>query len=127
MIEGHPYEKKLILSALFSTVLLAACSSKGSNEPQVFGANLPTNTITVKQALDAKDDSYVTLEGSILSKVDDDEYVLADASGQIRVEIDDHIWRGQSVTSQDKIRVYGEIDKEWNKTELKVRELTILK
>lgn len=120
-------KKLLALSAIFSAAVLTACGSNQGNQQQVFGANLPATVITVKQALDARDDSYVTVEGKILSQVDDDEYLFADASGQIRVEIDHHIWRGQNVTKTDTLRLYGEIDKEWNKTELKVRELSIIK
>ncbi|QIM63285.1 hypothetical protein A1D29_08340 [Pasteurellaceae bacterium Orientalotternb1] len=119
--------KKLIaFSALFATVTLTACSGNQGNSQQVFGANVPSSVVTVKQALAAYDDSYVTVEGSIIKQIDDDEYIFGDASGQIRVEIDNHIWRGQNVTSQNKLRLYGEIDREWHKTELKVRELTIL-
>ncbi|MDO4697065.1 MAG: NirD/YgiW/YdeI family stress tolerance protein [Pasteurellaceae bacterium] len=118
-------KKYLTLSILFGTVALTACQSEQPQQ-QVFGANLPTHTMSVQQALSARDDSYVTLEGKILSQIDDDEYLFGDATGQIRVEIDQHIWRGQNVTTQNKLRLYGEIDKEWNKTELKVRELTVL-
>lgn len=120
--------KKLItLSALFATVTLTACGGNQVNSQQVFGANVPSTVVSVKQALSARDDSYVTVEGNIMRQVDDDEYLFGDASGQIRVEIDNHVWRGQNVTAQDKLRLYGEIDREWHKTELKVRELTILK
>lgn len=118
-------KKILALSILTGAILLSACQH---NQPQsqIFGANLPSSSISVKQALSARDDSYVTVEGSIISQIDNDEYLFGDASGQIRVEIDQHIWRGQHVTPQHKLRLYGEIDKEWNKTELKVRELTII-
>lgn len=119
-------KKYLALSTLFVSVALVGCNNN-NNTQQVFGANVPAATISVKQALSARDDSYVTVEGNIISQVDDDEYILADASGQIRVEIDNHIWQGQNVNKNDKVRIYGEIDSEWNKTELKARELTILK
>ena len=119
-------KKYLVLSALIASVALVACSNNNNTQP-VFGANVPATTISVKQALSARDDSYVTVEGNIISQVDDDEYILADTSGQIRVEIDNHIWQGQNVSKNDKVRIYGEIDSEWNRAELKARELTILK
>lgn len=120
--------KKLmgIAAVIMATTAIVACSNQTNNANQTFGANLPTNTISVQQALGARDESYVTLEGQIVSQVDDDEYIFADKTGQIRVEIDHHIWRGQNVSTQNRIRLYGEVDKEWNKTELKVRELTVL-
>ncbi|QBQ64380.1 NirD/YgiW/YdeI family stress tolerance protein [Actinobacillus indolicus] len=119
-------KKYLVLSTLVASVALVGCSNN-NNTQQVFGANVPATTISVKQALSARDDSYVTVEGNIISQVDDDEYILADTSGQIRVEIDNHIWQGQNVSKNDKVRIYGEIDSELNKAELKARELTILK
>ncbi|WP_373767692.1 YgiW/YdeI family stress tolerance OB fold protein [Glaesserella sp.] len=119
-------KKLMSLSLLAGALVLTACSNPYANQQQ-FGANVPSSVISVKQALSAYDDSYVTLEGSILDQVDNDEYILADSSGQIRVEIDNHVWQGKNVSSENVIRVYGEIDREWNKTELKVRELTILR
>ena len=121
-------KKLVIISTLAVTVLgLTACNNQTTSSQQVFGANTPTKVISIKQALSARDDTYVTIEGNILKQIDDDEYIVIDKSGQIRAEIDSHIWRGQNVSSQDKVRLYGEIDNEWNKTELKVRELTIIK
>ncbi|AUI66094.1 MULTISPECIES: YgiW/YdeI family stress tolerance OB fold protein [Glaesserella] len=120
-------KKYLVLSTLLASVALVGCGNNQTNNQQVFGANVPATTITVKQALSARDNSYVTVEGNIVSQVDEDEYILADASGQIRVEIDNHIWQGQNVSKNDKVRIYGEIDSEWNKTELQARELTIIK
>ncbi|MGY4675987.1 YgiW/YdeI family stress tolerance OB fold protein [Ursidibacter arcticus] len=120
--------KKLAVISIVASILgLTACNNNSTHHQQTFGANTPSQTISIKQALSARDDSYVTIEGRILSQIDNDEYIIADESGQIRVEIDNHIWRGQNVSSQDKVRLYGEIDNEWNKTELKVRELTIVK
>lgn len=119
--------KKLTsLAILFGAISLTACHNPYA-EQKTFGANTPSTAISVKQALSARDDSFVTVEGQIVSQIDDDEYMLADQTGQIRVEIDHHIWQGQNVNSQNKVRIYGEIDQEWNKTELKARELTILK
>lgn len=112
--------------ALGLGVGLSACHSQPAAQ-QTFGAPQTAQKISVKQALAARDDSFVTIEGRILSQVDGDEYIVADESGQIRVEIDEHVWRGQNVSTQDKVRLSGEIDSEWNKTELKVRELTVIK
>lgn len=122
-------KKYFVLSTLLASVALVGCAKETTNAQQVFGANIPTATITVKEALSARDDSYVTVEGHIVSQVahEDEEYIFADSTGQIRVEIDNHIWRGQNVSKTDKVRLYGEIDSEWNQTELKVRELTIIK
>lgn len=118
-------KKLFVLSAL--VLGLAACGNNQYAQNQSFGATQATTApISVKQALSVADDSYITVEGNIVSQVDDDEYIFTDGTAQIRVEIDDHIWRGQNVGTKDKIRLFGKVDKEWTKTELKVKELTLV-
>ena len=122
---------KKVLGLALMAMALSACNSTASNGSSqantVFG---PTNmnVISVKQALAAADDSYVTVEGTILNKVGDETYLFKDTTGQIRVEIDDEVWAGQHVGSEgNKVRLYGEIDKGFTKTELDVKTLTVIK
>lgn len=117
--------KKLVLLATL-VLGITACSNNQYAQNQTFGSAQPAAPISVKQALLATDDSYITIEGNIVSQVDDDEYIFSDGTAQIRVEIDNHIWQGRNVGTKDKIRLFGEVDKEWNKVELKVKELTII-
>lgn len=65
---------------LFSTVTLAA----GYTGP---GAT-PTTT-TVKAALEAADDTPVVLQGTIVKRIKGDIYEFRDATGSMKVEIDD--------------------------------------
>lgn len=123
-------KKMLGLSAL--VLALAACSNTQQTnttaQQPTFGANSNTAAVvSVKQALAANDDSYVTVEGRILNKVGDDEYMFSDGTAQIRVEIEDEVWGSQTVSSDNnRVRLYGEIDKELHKTELKAKQLTVL-
>jgi len=54
--------------------------------------------------------SYVTLDGHIVSRQRDDYFVFRDASGEVRVEIEPDVWRGQTVGPQDTVRLLGEVD-----------------
>ncbi|WGE42573.1 YgiW/YdeI family stress tolerance OB fold protein [Actinobacillus equuli] len=103
-------KKLTVLSTLAVATLLAACSQPTSQN-QTFGANT-ASIVTVAQAKSSYDDSRVTLEGKILRQVDNDEYIFADSTGDIKVEIDDHVWNGLNVTPSDKIRIQGKLDKE---------------
>lgn len=105
--------KKIILSmTMASTLLLAACSQNNVvPSEQVFGQKSQT-TLNIAQVKQQRDDAFVTFTGKILRQVGNDEYIVADSSGEIQVEIDGHIWNGLNVTASDTIRVYGEVDKE---------------
>ncbi|HHW7522592.1 TPA: YgiW/YdeI family stress tolerance OB fold protein [Mannheimia haemolytica] len=120
---------KKVLGLTLMAMALSACNSTASNgSSQANTGVAPANVISVKQALAAADDSYVTVEGTLLNKVGDETYLFKDATGQIRVEIDDEVWAGQHVSSEgNKVRLYGEIDKGFNKTELDVKTLTVIK
>ncbi|WP_058912652.1 YgiW/YdeI family stress tolerance OB fold protein [Entomohabitans teleogrylli] len=81
------------------------------------------NASNVAQAKTLRDDSWVALEGNITQKVGKERYEFRDSSGTIVVEIDDHIWGGVTVTPTDKVRIEGEVDKDWNSVEIDVKSL----
>lgn len=122
---------KKVVGLIALSTLLAACSQP-SNIPvaqtqTTFGAAQPSSVISVQQALNARDDSYVTLEGSIASQIGHEMYLFSDGTAQIQVEIDDEVWAGQNVGKESRIRISGEIDREFNRVELDVKQLTVLK
>ncbi|EFN1709607.1 NirD/YgiW/YdeI family stress tolerance protein, partial [Escherichia coli] len=43
------------------------------------------------------------------------------------VDIGDKYWVGQSVSPNDKVRIEGEIDKDWNSVEVDVNKITVIK
>ena len=107
----------LIASAL--ALLLAAPAyaafEGGSAAPaQAGGFKGPGAAITVDtvaKALKAKDESPAMLEGRILSAgPKHEEYVFEDATGKIVIEIDDDLFHGRTVTPENVIRIWGEVD-----------------
>lgn len=79
--------------------------------------------VSVKQALEMRDDTKVTLRGNIVQYLGDDKYLFRDATGSVRVEIDDDEWEGQTVSPEDTVELYGEVDKDWNSVEIDVKRL----
>jgi uncharacterized protein (TIGR00156 family) len=69
----------------------------------------------------------VILEGNVIKQIGDELYQFRDSSGMINVEIDNNLWNGQSVTPADKVRISGEIEKDWNSVELDANKVQILK
>ncbi len=81
---------------------------------------------TVAEALKMRDDAPVVLEGNIQKQITKDKYAFTDKTGEITVEIDREDWRGVDVTPQDKVRLTGELDKDWFRTEVDVDTVQII-
>lgn len=127
--------KKLLFLVLLATLLSGSVFAAnggfdGSGAPaatavttaQAGGFNGPdTRKMTVADTLKLSDDAHVVLRGKIVRQLDNKHYEFKDNTGTIRVEISPKRWNGLKVTPQDEIVVEGEIDKEWNKTELDVK------
>ena len=116
-------KKFFAITAVFSAVfLLSACIQ--SQQPQVFGDTSGTIT-TIAQAKSMYDDSRVILEGYIVTQIDDDEFTFQDNTGTIRIDVEDHAWNGLSVTRNDKIRIYGKLDKEFFSSTIDVYQIEL--
>lgn len=80
------------------------------------------------QIKDAKDDTPVTLEGTLVERLHKDKYTFRDASGTVVVDIDHKDFRGQTVTPETKIRIYGEVDTKRNReNEVDVDRLEVIR
>ncbi|MGX8943134.1 YgiW/YdeI family stress tolerance OB fold protein [Symbiopectobacterium sp. Eva_TO] len=82
---------------------------------------------TVEQAKTLRDDAWVVLEGHLVRQLGHKLYEFRDSSGTVNVDIDDKRWVGQTVTPNDKIRIEGEVDKDWNSVEIDVKSVHLVK
>lgn len=83
--------------------------------PAYAGFEGPTSTASVTKASQvaaAPDNAGCILEGNIVEKAvgSSDKYTFKDASGQVLVEIDDHVFAGRTVTPSTKVRLTGKVD-----------------
>lgn len=121
----------LAIAALVSTPVLAA-QQGGFVDPNAPAAQMQKggfsgpngSVVTVKQAQDMKDDSWVTLRGTIEKRVGDEDYTFRDATGTMTVEIDHKRWDGLTVSPADKVELQGELDKDFNSVELDVKRVS---
>lgn len=74
-----------------------------------------------------RDEAWVALEGRITKQVGHELYEFQDHTGPLFVDIDDKYWMGQTASPQSKIRIEGEVDKDWNNVEIDVKNLQIVK
>lgn len=83
-----------------------------------------TQTVSkVSEAGNWLDDQYVILEGKIINQVGKDDFIFKDDSGELVVEIERKAWQGQTITPNDSVKIYAEVDKSWNKTEAEVHRI----
>lgn len=116
----------LMLGVSGAAVAKCDCKDCGKNlmGGYVDSADQKNMTIsTVQSVAGLKDGDMVTLEGKITKRIKKDKYIFADKTGNIRVEIDKKVWRGQNVTPDDMIMITGEIDKDDDRTTIDVERL----
>lgn len=75
---------------------------------------------SVNSVKDLKDKDRLVLEGFIEKQVGKKDYVFRDDSGNIELEISRRAWHGQEITPNDKVKLFGEVDKSWSKTEVEI-------
>ena len=101
----------LLAAPLFSTAVLAS---------NYTGPGATAQTSTVAAALEAADDAPVVLQGQIVRRVKGDIYEFKDASGTIKVEIDDEDWPPQAIDDKATVKLTGEVDRDLMGRELDV-------
>ena len=93
--------------------LLTAVSTHvlaGHDDDQRVIAAAANNVVTVTQAAKARDETAVTIVGTIVRQLKHEHYELRDQSGTIVVEIDDDIAGPTQLKPGTKVRVIGEVD-----------------
>lgn len=76
----------------------------------------PVAKISIQDALKAKEDTNVIVEGKIVKQTGRKTFVIADQSGQADAKISRRDFCGQKIGPDDTVRIYGEIDVKNGKT-----------
>ena len=110
------------------TVLLCASAlAAGFHSPPAGGQggfSGPGQAIgTAAEARQMRDDTKVHLRGSIVNHLGGEKYTFQDSTGTIVVEIDHDRWGGQTITPNDTVEIFGELDRDWNSVEVEVDRL----
>lgn len=119
----------LIFSAFLAVPAMAAFYGQGMGQGGFNGPGTMTPEVTVQQVQRLADDSMVTMVGNIIAHVagTDDKYIFRDGTGTIRVDIDLKRFLGQTVTPNNRVRIIGEVDKDFGKpVEIDVKMLEVL-
>lgn len=108
-------------------LMLTACFLFAGMAEAAFVDHAAPKAVSVSEVLTMRDDTPVILEGNIQKHQYKDKYLFVDGSGEITVEIDEDDWQGVDVKPSDKVRLYGEVDKDWFSTEVDVERVQIIK
>jgi uncharacterized protein (TIGR00156 family) len=65
---------------------------------------------TVAQAQAARINSYVTVTGHIVNHIREDFYTFRDQTGEMRVEIEEPVWKNRQVGPETLVRLRAEVD-----------------
>lgn len=70
---------------------------------------------------------WVTIKGKILRKVAPEKYIFSDGTGEITVDIDDGYFPfNRPVTPQTIIEISGEVNSDFTRLEIDVRQIIII-
>ncbi|HZS79888.1 MAG TPA: NirD/YgiW/YdeI family stress tolerance protein [Herbaspirillum sp.] len=83
---------------------------------QYIGPQKRVPLVTVTAAASLSNNTYVMLEGHIISRIRKEHYTFKDATGSIEIEIDDkHFPSSRPIDEKTKVRIHGKIDKDFIK------------
>lgn len=73
------------------------------------------------------DDQYVVLQGKIVQQVGKDDFLFRDKRGDVVIDVEGKAWRGQQIQPNDTVKIYGEVDRSYEKLEVEVHRIDKLK
>ena len=122
-------KKLLVVSAfLLASTSAFAATTAAPAQPSQGGFTGPSATPVIKtisQVKDAQDDAAVELTGYITTSLGDDDYMFKDNTGEIKVEIDHKDWNGVNATPTTKLKIRGEVDKDWSERTIDVNAVAL--
>ncbi len=122
-----------ILPALLASALLvvavpvvhAQYTGPGS-KPAKAAPQAPIKTVA-EVIKNGKDDQLVTLTGQVVKQVGREKFLFRDASGEIRIEIDDDDLPTQPFDDKTRVEITGEVEKDFVRSvEIDVKAMKLL-
>ncbi len=71
------------------------------------------DTVTVMDAMHLSDDTPVIITGYIEKALGGEKYQFKDNTGSIVIKIDDDDWNGLQITETDLVEIRGDVDKDF--------------
>ena len=98
-----------VVGAIASTAAFAGSGNMANNN---MNNNMNMNeVVTVEQVRTMADNSPVIIRGYVLRQNGENSYVFQDTTGTINLEIEPNDWNGLTVSPNDYVEVWGEVDR----------------
>jgi len=94
---------------------------------QFTGPSATGQQTTVKQVNQARLGTYVTVTGHLVAHLRGSYFTFRDATGDIRVEIENSVWENRQIGPDTKVRLLGEVDQGVAGRYLWVKSLQVVK
>lgn len=117
--------KKTLILALAFIIGISGISYAKDECSEKYGGYIASQADipSVKEVANMADGSYVTLQGNISKRLTKEMYQFTDSSGSIMLKMDKKVWHGQTINAKDTVQIFGKVDKEKDKTIIKVKNL----
>ncbi|WP_224552151.1 YgiW/YdeI family stress tolerance OB fold protein [Pectobacterium versatile] len=74
---------------------------------------------------DYSNNTWITLEGNIISQASEKDYVFRDTTGSIPIVVKDSAWHGHEVDAIEVVRIHGFLTRENGKPVMYVSDLSL--
>lgn len=112
--------KKRIVFLMLATIM--ACPVYAG-----FQQTIPSAVTSIDKVLKMPDDAFVTIEGNIVKQVGNEKYLVQSGKSTIVVEIDDELLMNITVTPKNRVRISGEVDRDFKSIEMEASKIEIIK
>jgi uncharacterized protein (TIGR00156 family) len=103
-IEDDVMKRRMMVALCFAMVAAPVMA-------QFSGPSARGQAATAAEVASLRLGAYVVLTGNVVAHLRGDHYTFRDATGEVRVEIEQGVWRGREVTPETTVQLVGEIDR----------------
>lgn len=89
-------------------------------------ASVQPSETSIADALAAPDGTELIISGAVVQQMDDQQVLMRDSSGQIVAEIDDSLIGELRLAPEAQLRIYGEVDRDDERSVLVAEKVELL-
>lgn len=101
---------KNLLKIGFCVISLSLAASTWAKDDHVILQEAANHHVKVSAIAQLKDETAVTLKGTLLKHLNQDHYEFSDGTGVVLLDIDDDLWKESNIKAGDRVLVVGEVD-----------------
>ena len=107
---------KILMVILFTSSICTTVSTWAGKDDHIIIQEAASNQVKVAEVKHLKDETAVTLKGTLLKHLNEDHYEFSDGTGVILLDIDDDLWKGKPISAKTPVTIIGEIDIDYKPT-----------